>query len=94
MEKKIMIIDRQKCTRKRVVKRQGEYYSAIDLERVNETGDPERVTQTVRGSLPNCSVGNPFVLVGATGKVIGMAVLQVLPLAVTVTPEIWPLLIV
>lgn len=70
------------------------YYRVIGVERVKVTGEPESCTQTVVGSLPNCSVVKPWVLDGALGKVTGMGSLQVLPLAVTVTAVIFPLLVV
>lgn len=63
-------------------------YSAIGVERVKVTGEPDSFAHTVSGSLPSCSVVKPSVLVGATGKVTGMGSLQVLPLADTVTPVI------
>lgn len=65
----------------------------MGVERVNVTGDPVSLTQTVSGSAPSCSVAKPWVLVGPTGKVTGMGSVQVLPVAETVTAVIFWLLV-
>lgn len=65
----------------------------MGVERVNVTGEPESLTQTVRGSAPSCSVAKPWVLVGATGKVTGIGSVQVLPVADTVMAVIFLLLV-
>ena len=67
------------------------HYRSIGVDSVNVTGDPDSCTHTVNGSLPSCSVANPCVLVGSTANVTGIGRLQVLSLADTVTPVIWPL---
>lgn len=47
------------------------------------TGDPVRVTHTVRGSFPICSVVKLWVSVTGPGKVTGIAEPQTLPVDVT-----------
>jgi len=53
--------------------------------RVKVTGLPERVTQSVRGSLPSCSVVAPWTSVTVVGRVMGIGATHVFPLEVRVT---------
>ena len=52
------------------------------------TGDPDIVTQIVRGSEPICSVVNPAVDVTEPGTVTGILAVHVLPVVVSVIPVI------
>lgn len=52
------------------------------------TGDPDMVTQIVRGSEPIFSVVKPAVLVTEPGTVTGILAMHVLPVVVRVTPVI------
>lgn len=61
---------------------------AIGVVKVNETGDPDILTQIVRGSEPTFSVVNPWVFVTEPGTVTGIVTAQMLLVVVNVTPVI------
>ena len=58
------------------------------LVSVKDTGLPVSETQSVNGSLPNCSVVAPCWSVTVPGNVTGIGTEHVLRLAATVTPVI------
>ncbi|KAA8576803.1 hypothetical protein EYC84_006856 [Monilinia fructicola] len=61
---------------------------AIGVLRVKLTGEPDKVTHKVVGSLPIFSVVAPWVSVTGPGSVTGIGVEQVLPFAESVKPVI------
>ena len=63
-------------------------YIDTGVDSVKVTGDPDILTQIVRGSLPIFSVVKPWVLVTDPGTVTGIVAEQVLPLVLKVTPVI------
>jgi hypothetical protein len=60
--------------------------SGIGVVRVKETGLPDNVTQSVKGSEPSCSFVAPCTLATGPGSVIGSFSLQLRSLADRVTP--------
>lgn len=52
---------------------------------VKDTGEPESLTQSVKGSPPICSAVAPFRFTTVPGKVTGIGAEQVFPVVLTVT---------